>query len=514
MSQTSAADGLQREKSSESESSSSGKKDDTIVSTKEVEPKADGSSASSFTTSEHQMTTLRKYIILFVVSGVQFFDIFNACAAIIALPEIEKALGFTQSSIQWVLSAYTLTFAACMLISGRVCDIFHPKPVFLTGCFIVGLLAIPLGASVNPIMTIVLRAVQGIGAAMTIPSAVSMVTTTFPDPNERGRAYAIYGAFGAVGNALGFVLGGVISSQASWRWVFYLIAIIITPFAIAAWFVLPNPKSEDKSTQGKTLDWPGVATLTAGLVLFVYAITEAGSAGWSSPRVLATLIISIFLFGGFLLVERIVSDPAFPPRTWFNKNFTPLFFYAWTVYWWLFAIELQLVQVFMNLWHVSSISAAIRCIPLGITGGITAYLVGLFAPKMPRIPLLVSGQVLMGVGSVLFALADTEDKYWSHVVPGIIVGTSGLSLAYVGSTIVVMEGAQAGQEGVVSAVIYTAYQIGATLGLAIVTSITVALNQGRAADPISQHVGYAASFWSILGANGVGIFITLLFVRN
>ncbi|ESK94361.1 efflux protein [Moniliophthora roreri MCA 2997] len=508
---------LEREKRLESGTNSSfdsGSANHDLEASTKKEAGVTVSVTSSDVTPQSELPRLRKHIILLVVSWVQFFDIFNSCSAIIALPEIEKALGFTQSTLQWVLSAYTLTFAACMLIAGRVCDIFHPKPVFLTGCFIVGLLGIPLGASVHPIMTIVLRAAQGIGAAMTIPSAVSMVTTTFPDPNERGRAYAIYGAFGAVGNALGFVLGGVISSKASWRWVFYLIAILMTPFGIIAWFVLPNPQPGEGSSKGKTLDWPGVGTLTAGLVLFVYAITEAGSQGWRSPAVLATLIISIFLFGGFLLVEKLVSDPAFPPRTWFYKNFTPMFFYAWTVYWWLFSIELQLVQVFQNLWGLTSIAAAIRCIPLGIVGGVTAYLVGLFAPKTPRIPLLLSGQVLMAVGSVLFALAVGEDKYWSYVVPGIIVGTSGLSLAYVGSMIVVMEGAKPGQEGVVSAVMYTAYQIGATLGLAIVTSITVGVNQGRAADPISQHVGYAASFWSILGANGVGIFITILFVRN
>ncbi|EEB97109.1 hypothetical protein MPER_03633, partial [Moniliophthora perniciosa FA553] len=266
---------------------------------------------------------------------------------------------------------------------------------------------------------------------MTIPSAVSMVTTTFPDPDERGRAYAIYGAFGAVGNALGFVLGGVISSKASWRWVtasilvFYLIAILMTPFGIIAWFVLPNPQPGQGSSKGKTLDWPGVGTLTAGLVLFVYAITEAGSQGWRSPAVLATLIISIFLFGGF------------PTRR--EARFRPSISTSKHVYWWLFSIELQLVQVFQNLWGLTSIAAAIRCIPLGIVGGITAYLVGVFAPKIPRIPLLLGGQVLMGIGSVLFALAVGEDKYWSYVVPGIIVGTSGLSLAYVGSMIVVME---------------------------------------------------------------------------
>ncbi|KAF5331470.1 hypothetical protein D9758_015501 [Tetrapyrgos nigripes] len=464
---------------------------------------------------EHQLSSLRRNLILAVLASAQFFDIFNACAAMIALPELQADLGFKEGTIQWVISAYTLTFASFMLISGRISDMFHPKPVFVVGILLIGLLSIPIGASVNPIMAIILRAIQGIGAAMNIPSAISMIRSSFPDAAERSRAYAIYGTFGAIGNCLGFVLGGVISSKASWRWVFYLLAIVIIPFSAVSWFILPGASSSTEKPQKKSLDWPGVASLTIGLILFVFAISEGSTSGWNSATVIAPLVISIFTFASFFVIERIVQDPAVPPRTWTNKNFAALFFYGMTPYGWIFAVQVQLVELFTSLWGISTLSAALRSIPLGLAAGITSYLTGIFAPKVPKLVVLISGHVFMAVASILFAFADEESKYWSHVVPGMIVGMLGLGISYVGCTIVVMEGTREGEEGVVSAVIYTSYEIGATLGPAVAASITLGVNTKLAAGgDVNDFAGYAASFWALLGLNGVAILIVLLFVRK
>ncbi|KAE9402343.1 MFS general substrate transporter [Gymnopus androsaceus JB14] len=304
-----------------------------------------------------------------------------------------------------------------MLISGRLSDIFHPKPVFVAGFLVIGLLSIPIAASVSPIMVIVLRAFQGIGAAMNVPSAVAMISMSFPDREERSRAYAVYGAFGAIGNCLGSIIGGVISSQTSWRWVFYVIAMLVIPFALVSWFILPT-HTNHIAEERKNLDWPGVFSLTIGLILFVFAVSQASAIGWKSPGVVAPLVLSIVMFGAFLSIESIVKDPALPPRTWTNKNFTPLFFYAWSIYWWYLASELQLVQIFVDLWNFSSLSAAVRYLPLGISGGATSLLTGYIASKLPRQVLLVGGQVLMVVGATLFALADDPSKYWSYIVPG------------------------------------------------------------------------------------------------
>ena len=230
--------------------------------------------------------------------------------------------------LQWVLAAYTLTFGAFQVPAGRLSDLYHPKPVFVIGYLTVGIFSILCGVSVHPIMLLVFRAVSGIGAAMTVPSAIAMIVYTFPDPNEQSRALGLYGAAGAVGNAIGFVLGGILAAKASWRWVFHLIGIITVPFAIVAFFLLPKVSSQDEKVK-RSMDMPGITILTGGLILFVYAVSDGGVSGWGSPQIVTTLVLSIVFFVGFLVVERFVKDPAIPPRTWFNKNFAVMFFYSW-----------------------------------------------------------------------------------------------------------------------------------------------------------------------------------------
>lgn len=230
--------------------------------------------------------------------------------------------------LQWVLAAYTLTFGAFQVPAGRLSDIYHPKPIFVLGYLIVGVFSILCGVSVHPIMLIVFRAISGLGAAMTIPSAIAMIVQAFPDPSEQSRALGLYGAFGAVGNSIGFVLGGVLAAKASWRWVFHLIGIATIPFSVLAFFFLPKSVTQEQKVK-RSIDMPGVSVLTGGLILFVYAVSDSSVEGWGSPQIIATLVLSVVFFLGFFVVERYVQDPAIPPRTWFNKNFAVMFFYAW-----------------------------------------------------------------------------------------------------------------------------------------------------------------------------------------
>ncbi|KAL4264851.1 MFS transporter superfamily protein [Pleurotus pulmonarius] len=350
---------------------------------------------------------------------------------------------------------------------------------------------------------------------MNVPSAIAMIRTTCPDPVERSAAYAAYALAGTVGNVSGFVIGGVLTARTSWRWIHFLIAIMVIPAAGAAWFLLPTHMMPAKS-QRRGIDIPGVVLLTSGLILFVYAISDGAEAGWGSPQVVTTLVLSVIVVASFFVTEKFTKNPALPSKTWTNKNFTPLFFYAWSPYWWCLSSQLQLVNVFMNLWHDSPLIAAVRCIPIGVAGGIASFLAGRYAPRLNPKHMLVCSQALMALGSVLFALAGgekAEARYWSYIFPGMVIGMFGLAGAYVGCTTMVMGGAREGEEGVVGAVMYTAYQVGATLGFAIVTSITEGVNTGRQADSASLFAGYAASFWSMVAMPVVMLFIALLFVR-
>lgn len=451
----------------------------------------------------------RRYLMLGLLCSAQFFDIFNAASVIIALPEIAQDIHFTSGALQWVLSAYTLTFAASFLFAGRLTDIYHPKPVFCFGYLMVGLLSVLCGVSVNAVMLLIFRGLQGIGAALTFPSALSMIVRCYPDPIEQSRALAIFGGFGAIGNVVGFVLGGVITAQLNWRWIFYLVAMIVAPFSALSFYILPKHVMNDNHRQRK-LDWQGVVALAGGLVLFVYGLTDGNNAGWAKPQIIVTLVFSVVFIVGFFFIERFVSDPAIPTSTWKIANFTPLFIYCWSLYWFVNGIEIQFIQIFQDIWQWSPLKAAIHCLPIGITAGICVSLAGRIVLIFPPKSQLVFGQVLMGVSSILFVFADTPDKYWTHILPGMIICMIGTAVAYVSVNVFIMASAPKGQEGVIGAMMNTAFQLGATVGLAIITAITFGFNQHQ---PTSSLRGYQASFWSLLVLDVVMITISLIFVR-
>ncbi|KAJ8488461.1 hypothetical protein ONZ45_g13945 [Pleurotus djamor] len=460
------------------------------------------------------LSGIRKALMLAIVCFAQFFDLFNANAAIVSLPSMGEDLNFAPSELQWVLSAYTLTFASFLLISGTLSDIFHPNPVFVLGLLLIGLFSIPVGASVHPIMAIIFRAIQGIGAALNVPSAVAIIRTTFHDPMQQSNAYAAYSLAGAIGGNIGFVIGGVLTAQSSWRWVHYLIAILTIPMAGCSWFVLPCVEKPKKLKQSRRIDFAGVTILTAGLILFVYAISDGSEAGWQTPQVITTLILSVVFIIVFFFVERFVSDPALPPSIWSNKNFTPIFIIAWSPYWWAFGCLMQLITIFTDLWGDSALIASIRCLPIGVAAMVFSFVAGKLVPKLPSRVSIVSAHICMIVGATLYALANEKGKYWSHVVPGMIIAFIGLPTLFLTCTTMAMGSARKGEEGVVGAVMFTAYQVGSTLGLAIVTSIRLGVSSSISHEGPAPLEGFAASFWSIVGLSGVTIIITLLFISD
>ncbi|KDQ13884.1 hypothetical protein BOTBODRAFT_133128 [Botryobasidium botryosum FD-172 SS1] len=457
---------------------------------------------------------VRRFVIVYTLCSAQFFDVFNAVSAITALPPLGADLGFSPGALQWVLSAYSLTFAAFMITAGRLSDIYHPKPIFCAGYAIVGITSILCAVSVHPIMLLVFRAIMGIGAAMTIPSAISMIVTTFPDPKEQGTALAEFAALGAIGNVIGFVIGGVLTAQVSWRWVFWISAILVLPFSALAFFVLPK-HSLPTDGEKRQLDWVGVTILTGGLILFVYAISDANDVGWGNPRIIVTLIMSVVFMVAFFVSQRIVKDPVVPPKIWFNKNFTPLFIFTWSIYWFLMVLELQMALIFQDIFGWSALSAAVHCIPIGVSAGVGCIIAPYLVAHVPRRHLLLAGQLLMSTAAILFALADSPEKYWSHVFPGMIVGMCGTAIGYVGANIAIMADAPPGEEGVVGAMMNTAFQLGATIGIAVSTAITLGVNKDveYSGNPSDQFKGYSASFWSVLGMNAIMIVNALFFVK-
>ncbi|KAG6859945.1 hypothetical protein C0995_001479 [Termitomyces sp. Mi166 len=441
----------------------------------------------------------RAYTLLFLFSTAQLLDIVNVTAPVIALPQLTLDLDLVVSETQWVLNAYTLTFGAFLLTGGRFNAVYGPKALFISGLMIVGLGSVINGFTISGPMLFVIRALQGIGAALTVPSAITMIVLLFPNRVEQDR-------FGAVGNMGGLVIGGIISERIGWRWCFWVMALTILPICVATFFLSPSPAStRSRSDVYKNMDWIGLFLMTASVLLLVFAVTEGNIKGWTSKEVLPPLIISVIFLPAFYYVERIVKEPLIPPWIWTLPTFFPLFFIVLSQYAYMNTIVLQMSEVFQRVWKVSAINAAIRIVPFGLTGLITTFIAGTLTPYVSPRFLLSGGHALVSAGAALLAFSGTKNTYWPKVFPAFLLSCGGLAMAFVSSNIAMLR-APLFKPGVnllestslIGAIFNASLQIGSSIGLAIVIAITTKAGGG---DP-NDFNGYRAGWWFIVGLAG------------
>ncbi|KII83762.1 hypothetical protein PLICRDRAFT_119051 [Plicaturopsis crispa FD-325 SS-3] len=422
----------------------------------------------------------RKYFLLAVFCLAQFLDAFNNASLFSAIPSMIVDLDMTESQSTWLISAFQLTFASFLLISGRISDVYNPKTAFIGGVAALGAISLIAGFLENKIAIIVMRAMSGIAAAMTIPSALALLVSVFPDHHEQARAISIFGGSGAVGNVLGLFLGAIFVQYASWHWVFWFLALATAPIAVICFYLVPAPQQNDiaDGEQGwakfKSLDLVGVSILTAALVLFIYAVTSASAAGWVSAMVLAPLIVSIIMIVAFFYWETLVpSDKAaVPPRTWFYPNFAVLFAAALLPYLWWTTVFTVFTTLWQDVYHWAAISSAARMVPLAAL----AFAISFTGPLSRRIStkwLIMVGQCGMVIATVLLAFADGSgmDTYFSFTFPAFIIGSAGAMLSYSHTNIAIFRTSPASMAGTVGAIFNGALQLGSAVGIAAVTSI-------------------------------------------
>ncbi|KAI0079805.1 MFS general substrate transporter, partial [Panus rudis PR-1116 ss-1] len=409
----------------------------------------------------------RSWTLLFIFSMAQLLDIFNVTAPTIALPKIADDLGAPFNERQWVINAYALTFGAFLLTGGRLSAIFGHKLLFQLGLTCLGICALISGFAVNGPMLYVFRAIQGIGAAMTVPTAMSMIVLIFPTRSQQDRALGIFAGMGAVGNVGGTIIGGVISEKLTWRWIFYIMAIIICVLAISSLLLVPYFPPEAKGELHlRNLDWLGLGTITLALILFVYAVTEGNNRGWGSGAVLAPLIISIALIVLFAYIETKVSHPLVHPAIWKLPTFTPLFFITMSLYGYMNIFAFQESQLFQQIWQTSALSAAVRMIPYGVTGFITTFVVGSIAQYVPPKYILVLGQLCILGGTILYQFAPNVEHYWNRVFPAFIISAFGISSGFVAAKRPDLH--IPGVTALIGAIFNSVLQVGSAICIAIV----------------------------------------------
>lgn len=445
------------------------------------------------------MTTLdprKRWLALLVLCLGDFMIVLDTTIVNVALPSIRTDLGFSQTSLVWVINAYMLTFGGFLLLGGRLGDLYGQRRVFLTGIVLFTLASLVCGLANTQTLLIGARAVQGLGGAVVSAVALSLIMNIFTEPAERAKAMGIFGFVMAGGGSVGVLLGGVLTDALSWHWIFLVnLPIGVVVYALCL-VVLPNTPGQ---AQGR-LDVAGAITVTTSLMLAVYAIVNGNEVGWAAPRTLALLAAAALLLTAFLLIEARVTAPLMPLSLFRVRNVATAnvigVLWAAAMFAWFFisALYLQLVLQYTPM-QVGLAFLPANLIMAAFSLGLSAKLVMRFGNKLP----LALGLVLAAVGLALFTFAPVQGNFWWHVLPGMTLLGIGAGMALNPLLLIAMSDVAPSDSGLASGVVNTAFMMGGALGLAILASLADARTQGllaTGADTLTAlNGGYHAAFF-------------------
>jgi EmrB/QacA subfamily drug resistance transporter len=455
--------------------------------------------------------------ILVVIAGAQLMVVLDTTIMIIALPSAQHSLGFSNVDRQWVVTAYTLGFGGLLLLGGRISDIVGPKRTLMVG--VIGFAAASAlgGASQTTGMLIGARALQGMLGALLAPSVLSLLTTTFADPRERGRAFGIYASIAIGGAAFGLILGGFLTQYLDWRWCLYVNLPISAIVAVGAFTMIPKRAGH----RGARLDIPGAILGSGGLVALVYGLGEAAADGWSSLGVIVPLVVAAALLASFVVLQAKVANPLLPLRILANRNRGGAFLTIILAVLGMYGTFLFLTYLLQTVDHYSPLKTGVAFLPLMAVNGLAAtQLASRLMPHLRTRLLVVPGLLLAAVGVALLTRLTPDASYVTHVLPTEILLGLGLGIALVPCISTATSNAEPPDVGITSATTNTSQQVGASIGTALLNTIaatattTYLASHARIAGVVAKATvhGFAtASRWAagsmVLGALVGGILI-------
>ncbi len=447
------------------------------------------------------------WLVVVVVCVAQFMVVLDATIVNVALPSIQRGLGFGPSSLQWVINMYTLIFGGFMLLGGRAGDLIGRRRVFAAGIMLFSGASLLNGLARSSGMLIAGRGLQGLGGALLAPAVLSIITTTFSDGKDRAKALAIWSAIAAGGGAVGLLLGGVLTDLASWRWIFFV--NVPVGAALAAATVRYVPESRSELTQ-RTFDLPGAVSVTAGLVVLVFAIVKSNSYGWASPRTIGLLTAGVVLLVGFLALEHRSSAPLVRLSIFRLPGLAAadltLLLTAAAVFATFFFVSLYLQQIL----GYRPLSAGAAFLPLSVGIATGATVARRLVPRLGVRVVPVIGLALATAGMIVLTQLPVHGRYVSNLLPGVLPLGLGMGLTFVPITLTGTSAVSRDDAGLASGLLNTAQQVGGSIGLAVLatlaTSRTSSLLHGPAAAasvPAARASGFHVAFIAaavILGA--------------
>ena len=404
---------------------------------------------------------------LIVIAISQLMLVLDSSIMNIAIPSAKIDLGISDANQQWVITAYTLAFGSLLLLGGRIGDYMGRKKIFLTGLVgFAGASAIG-GFAANQGMLYGSRALQGVFGALLAPAALAIISETFTVPAERAKAFGVFGAISGGGAAIGLIVGGTLTEFASWRWCLG----VNTPIAIIAGILALKFVHESKAEGDNTYDIPGVITATLGLFALTYGFNEAATKGWSSTITISLFIAAAILLFLFIQIESKVKNPLMPLRVIKDRNRGGSYLGSLVVGAGLFSMFLFLGLYLQVVLGYSPLKSGFAFLPFTagiiVFAGVASQLLPKFGPK----PLMVPGLVAASIGLLLLTRITPETSYLTHVVPSLLIMSSGMALVFIPLTSTSLHGISGHDTGVASAMVNTSQQIGGSLGTALLNTV-------------------------------------------
>ena len=459
----------------------------------------------------------RRWSALALIVTAQFMVILDVAIVNVALPSIKSDLNFSQTNLQWVISAYAIIFGGALLLGGRLADLLGRRRLFTAGLAVFVTSSLLCGLAWSEGSLITFRALQGLGGALLAPAALSLLMTTFTEGRERNLALGIYGAASGSGAAAGVLLGGVLTSYLSWSWIFFInvpvgvAAIVLTPFLL---------KESRADLAHRHFDLPGAASVTAGLMLLVYATTRATTDGWGASSTVALLSGAAALIGAFVLIELRSRSPLLPMRVFRLRTLTganvAMAIVGAVAFSQFFLLTLYLQDVLSYSAVQSGVAFSAFALTVVVMSNVAQKLVGRFGVR----PTLTAGLLISALGMSWLTRLPVDGHYFWDLFPAFVLGGAGMGLSFVPVTIASLTGVERSDAGVASGLINTSRQIGGAVGIAAISAIaaTSTSNYARAhAESVTSGIafdhGLRVGLYVLLGLLLFGSLIAVSLVR-
>jgi EmrB/QacA subfamily drug resistance transporter len=457
----------------------------------------------------------RRWGILAIVGAAFFMTVLDVAIVNVALPSIERDLNVTETTVQWVLIAYAITFGGFLLLGGRMADLLGRKRIFIVGLLLFTIASLICGLANDIGVLIGARAVQGIGAAIISPAALSIVTTTFEEGAERNKALGIWGALGGSGAAAGVLFGGILTKYLGWEWIFY---VNVPVGALVLALTLPFVPESRADLGHRRFDAAGAVTVTGGLALLVYAISKAPDVGWGTTRTILLLIASIVILAAFIFIETRSRAPLMPFRILRIRSVLGANVVGFLLGAVIFANFLVLTLYVQQVLGWSALKTGVTFLATAGTTVIWAGVAQALTTRFGARPVIVVGMIVMAASMGYYAQIPVDGHFWPDLLPAYVTFALGLAFGFVPVTIAALAQVAPEDAGLASGLINTNQQIGGAIGIALASTIFVSsakslLKTGHTpAEAFTS--GYQDAFWALIGLALLGAFLAFVLLRG